>query len=738
VPLITLAYFAIAAGLLLGFGGFVFLAVSVALVGLVLGAVRRSTAGSALSALLAAGALLSQAVRRADAECARAIVARGRAVVRLGEDLSPRNVARGIVVGGACGIRARIRADSGWAAAGSVVTVSGQARRDGELVTFARATVRSIEPASAVARARSRAGRLIDELYGANAPLARALLIADERDIAPDVRRQFADAGIIHMLSVSGLHVAVLAEAVALTLLIAGTGVARAELVAVLVTAAFVLFVGAPAPALRAGSMYSAVVVSRRLQRPTSPWAFLALGGVLPLVDPRVVCDVGYQLSVAGMAGLIASRQLWRRLPTGHLPPWGTRLASEGVATVIACAVTAPIVAWQFGRVSLAAPVTNLVAAPLFGLAQPALFLSVVIAPWHPLARFIADGTSLLLSAIGGVAAIGASIPGAALDVIPSAATGWLTAFAAVALVALCASRHWIRPALAGVGAVTAALWWPVVAPASGRLELHVLDVGQGDAIALRTPSGHWVVIDAGNSWRGGDDGARLVAPYIRRRGGDVSALILSHPHSDHIGGAASLLRLVRVGAVYDGGVAYPSEEYDALLTSERVARVPWRLAREGETLIIDDVRLTMLGPDSTTAANARDPNDASVVVLVEYRGSRLLLTGDAERDEEARMVARFGDRLRAQVLKVGHHGSNTSSSAAFLDAVQPEVALVSVGKGNTYGHPSPDVMQSYERRRVQLLRTDDAGTIVVSTDGRTLWIRTDAESWTRPLAGAP
>ena len=302
----------------------------------------------------------------------------------------------------------------------------------------------------------------------------------------------------------------------------------------------------------------------------------------------------------------------------------------------------------------------------------------------------------------------------------------------------MCASRYWVRPALVGAGAVTAALWWPVVAPSSGRLEMHMLDVGQGDAIALRTPSGRWVVIDAGNSWRGSDAGARIVAPYIRRRGGDVSALILSHPHSDHIGGATSLLRMVRVGAVYDGGVAYPSEEYDALLTSERAGGVPWHRAREGDTLTIDDVHFTMLGPDSTTVADARDPNDASVVVMAEYRGVRVLLTGDAERDEESRMVARFGERLRAHVLKVGHHGSNTSSTEPFLDAVRPRVALVSVGAGNTYGHPSPEVMRSYERRGVQLLRTDEAGTIVLSTDGRTLWIRTNDESWKLRLSDRP
>ena len=168
--------------------------------------------------------------------------------------------------------------------------------------------------------------------------------------------RQFADSGIIHMLSVSGLHVAVLAEGVVLVLMFAGASTRRAELLATMTIAVFVLFVGAPSPAVRSATMYAAVVLSRRFQRPTSPWALLALGAALPLMQPRVVNEIGYHLSVAGMAGLIASGKLTRRLPLDRLPEWGRRLARETIATIVASAVTGPIVAWHFGRVSLAAP----------------------------------------------------------------------------------------------------------------------------------------------------------------------------------------------------------------------------------------------------------------------------------------------------------------------------------------------------------------------------------------------
>ncbi len=738
MPLVTLAYLAVAAGLLMGFGGAEFLGVACTIALVAAGLHRRQTTPAALGVLLLAAVALAHDSVVADERCARVLTTRGGGRVRLSEDVRPHRSARGVALGAGCRVPIRVSAESGHAVSGALVEVRGEARRDGGMVTFSGARITVLAPPGLLAKWRARTGHTIDEIYGAQAPLARALLIADEHDIAPEVRRQFADAGIIHMLSVSGLHVGILAEAVALAALLLGAGVRRAELAAVVVAVCFVLFVGAPAPAVRAGAMYAAVVTARRLQRPTSPWALLALGAAVPLLDPRAVREVGYQLSSMGMAGLIASSALIRRLSFPEAPAWTLRAMREMLATVVASAVTAPIVAWHFGRVSLAAPVTNLAAAPLFGLAQPALFVSLLCVPVRPLARFVAGGTGVLLAAISHVAAWGAAVPGAALDVMPSAFTAALMVVGAGALITTCAARRWARPAAVGLGAVAAAAWWPMLAPSGTRLEVHMIDVGQGDAIALRTPAGRWIMVDAGDAWRNGDAGARIVAPYLRRRGGDVAALVLTHPHSDHIGGAASLLRLTSVAAVYDGGVVYASDVYDSLLTRTRAAHVAWRLARTDDTLTIDGVHLRILGPDSLTAARARDPNEASVVVMAEYRGARVLLTGDAERDEESRILDRFGDEIRADVLKVGHHGSITSSTARFLDAVHPRVALVSVGADNSYGHPSAQVMHDLQRRQVELLRTDQDGTVVVSTDGRTLRIRTDETSWELRIRSAP
>jgi competence protein ComEC len=692
---------------------------------------RRSIVEASLACLFSIGAVTGWNVAEVDERCASAIERNGYATVRLREEATARASARGVASGRGCRVMARIRVVQGSAPAGAVVHVRGTVSREGTRVSFAGARIALLKEPGLLARWRASAGETIDTLYGDHAPLARALLIADERDISPEIRRRFADAGIIHMLSVSGLHVAVLAEAVVLLLMVAGASTRRAELVATFTISVFVLFVGAPSPAVRSAAMYASLVIARRFQRPTSPWALLALGASLPLMEPRVVNEIGYHLSVVGMAGLIASGRLSRRLPLDRLPEWGRRLARETIATLIASAVTAPIVAWHFGRVSLAAPITNLAAAPLFGLAQPVLFLSLLLAPIRVAASLLADGTQVLLAGIEKVGEYGAEIPASALDVQPSAVTALLLAAASASLLAACASRHWGRPALVTVAAVGTALWWPVVRPSGSRLEVHMIDVGQGDAIALRTPRWRWILIDAGDQWRVGDVGERVVVPYLRRRGGEVAAFILSHPHADHIGGAASVISRLPVAFVWDGGYAQASTIYENVLDAARKRRVAWRRARAGAPLDIDGVRLTVLSPTAAEIANAPDANAASVVVMAEYRGTRILLTGDAERDVEARLARQLGRDLRADVLKVGHHGSSTSTTPALLDAVSPRIALVSVGAENRYGHPAPGVLATLNARGVQVLRTDDDGSVVVSIDGTAdLRVATEDARW--------
>jgi competence protein ComEC len=576
-----------------------------------------------------------------------------------------------------------------------------------------------------------RAGRSIDMTFGEDAPLARALLIADQRQIPAEMRDRYASAGLVHMLSISGLHVAVIAAAMELLFQVARMPRRAALLGAFVATGVYVAVIGAPPPALRSATMLGVAMISRLAQRPTSPWAAWAIGAFIPLLAPRTVLDVGYQLSVLGMCALVAAGSLWRNHLATRLDGWKARIGRELVTSLVACAVTAPLVAWVFGRVSLIAPVSNLVAAPVITLAQPVLFLALLLAPVAPAARFIAQAVHPLLFAFDWIAWSAASVPGAAITVTTTVITALAAGCAAISLVIACISRYPSRPAIVAVGSLALMVVFPAIPLArSGGVELHVLDVGQGDAILLRTDAGRWVLFDAGPAWNGSDAGRRIVIPYVLRRGGSLDSFVLSHPHNDHVGGAASVLSAMHPHRYWDAAFAGGAEAYIASLAVAKKDGIDWHRVHPGDSVRIDGVTLSFLAPDSAWTVGLKDPNLASTIALVRYGVVRFLLVGDAERAEEDWLLARNPTELHADVLKVGHHGSSTSSSDEFLAAVHPALAVISVGAGNKYGHPSGDVIRALARVGAEVLRTDEAGTIVVRSDGVHIEVEAKGEKW--------
>jgi competence protein ComEC len=680
-----------------------------------------------------AGCIVGAAGRVAERRCASDVAETVSWRVRLLADARPGERVPVVRLDRGCHVEAWLSVRSGAAQAGSVATARGVVVRGRARQAMERAQLGTATRGRGTPALRARAGRAIDRAFGAQAPLARALLIADERAIAPALRRRFADAGIVHMLSISGLHVGIIAGAVALVLRAAGLPPTAADAATLAITGAYVALIGAPAAAIRAGAMLAVATVSRLLQRPTSPWAALGVGGLFPLADPRTVLDLGWQLSVAGMAALIASGIVARERLSG-VAGWRRAAAAALFTSAFASLVTGPLIAWHFGRLSVIAPVANLVAAPLMTAVQPLLFLALLAAPVPPLSAFLADAAAPILSLFTRVAEVCASLPYAALDVSPGPVAAVASGVAAAALLVAVATRFGGTAMIVAGASLAVALWAPLAPRMRAGVELHVLDVGQGDAVALRTDRGRWVLFDAGRGGRRGDDGSRIVLPYVRRRGGDVAAFVLSHPHADHAGGAATIVRALRPVEFWDAAFAGTSATYRESLMAARLAGVPWRRVHPGDTLRADGVRVRFLAPDSAWTAALTDPNLASTVALVEYGAVRFLLVGDAEEPEEAWLLRRWPpEALAADVLKVGHHGSATSSSPPFLRAVRPRLALVSVGAANDYGHPSPVVLRRLADAGAAVARTDRLGTIVVRTDGAGVRVEADGEEWELP-----
>jgi len=623
----------------------------------------------------------------------------------------------------------------------------------------ARLVVRRVVPLAAPPSLRSRlrvaAERRLLDLFGARRfALVSALTLGSSDQIEFETRRRFARSGLAHLLAISGLHVAILAAALVFALRLAGVAPARARLLAVPAVAAYVCLLGMPPPALRSAGLLAMWEAARLRQRPPLRAAVLAATALLVAgLDPFATCEVGPWLSFAGAWGAAEGARWWSAF--GWTERWrGSRAVSLGEAAAVslgATLATAPFSVLGFGTIATAAVVTNLLAVPLLGVVVPGLALALAAsALWPGLAAVAAAGSGLLLDLLDRIASAGAGLPLATLSVSDRAAT----AAAALVLVWL-----WRRIALprrrspyqgvvrwravtAAAAVVAAAAWWGA-APHErsgyrpGWLEIHFLPVGLGDAAAVRTPGGRWILIDGGPRVRGRDAGASVVVPFLRRSGTRrLAAVVASHGDSDHLGGLPAVLGALPVDLVLEPGEPLGEPRYRRWLA--RVARsgARWRRARAGDSLAVDGVVVRVLHPDSSWMERRRPTNDNSVVLRLEYGAFRALFPGDAGLAAEASLAESAGP---VTVLKVAHHGSRSASGPAWLAALAPRVCVVSVGE-NRMGLPVPGVLRGLAAAGCATYRTDVSGPVAVVTDGRLALVRTRAGEDSVPLVqrGSP
>lgn len=550
-------------------------------------------------------------------------------------------------------------------------------------------------------------------LFGARAPLVDALVIGRTADVDPELRERYARSGLAHLLSISGLHVGFVAAWLLLLLRLAGVPPRARLAVSTLAVFAYCWVIGFPAPATRAGVMLALAGIARWRQRVVAPRGTVALAALLVLLgDPWAMLSVGAWLSVSAIAAVI-----WAgRAVSG--PPF-LKLVAPAVAATL---VTAPITAYAFGTVAPIGVLANLVAIPLGAVAVPGVICSLALSSLVPaLGALLATGSGLALALLDLVASAAARVPGGHVISVPGwpAALAWAGVLSVAWWLWTTPRRPWLLGARAAFVAALLA-WGSLVARAprdsDGVLTVHFLDVGQGDAAALRTPAGHWVLIDGGPRTPQGDAGRRVVLPFLRRLGAGALALVVAtHGDADHLGGLPAVIEALPPRIVLEPGQPLGRPLYLTFLADVERAAAVWHPARTGDRVELDGVTFQVLSPDSGWAARQEDVNEQSVVLLVTYGTTRLLFMGDAGVPVEAHLAGQVG---HVDVLKVGHHGSRTASSEAWLTELAPEEAVISVGAHNTYGHPAPEVLARLLQHHVTTLRTDQLGTITFTTDG--------------------
>jgi competence protein ComEC len=533
--------------------------------------------------------------------------------------------------------------------------------------------------------------------------LARALVLGDASAFPLEHKRGLRVTGLYHLLSVSGVHVALVAGAV---WLLAGWLPRWLRLLLMLAAIGLYLMLVGPLPALVRSSVMGLLAVAALLvERP--PAAVNGLGWavvVLVLERPDVVLSVSFQLTVAATAGLLVLApplaKRWTRLPR--------KLAGPLAASVGAQLATLPWMLPRFHLLSPFSPLFNLVAVPWTGVALGGSLLWTLAALVSPaMAAHLLPVLDLLAAPFSWPARTGP----AAWFPVPvdlSWAASWLLAL--LLSLVLFAPR---RLALAGVGGLVVLAACNL--PGTRGVELAMLDVGQGDAILLR--DGDRAVLVDGGGWKTGDLGGRVLLPALLSEGvRSLDAVVMTHPDHDHCGGLVDIAAYLTIGEVWMGP-GWGDQGCAGRLAS--LPGTPVRRLWAGKEAAVGRWHLRVLHPDPD---EDRGINERSLVIRAEALGRSALLTGDVESWAEMRLLACCEKDVRVDFLKVAHHGSYTSSTGSFLDAARPRLALISAGVDNLYHHPSPVILDRLAERGIPVLRTDQVGLILIrlGEDGRT------------------
>jgi competence protein ComEC len=580
-----------------------------------------------------------------------------------------------------------------------------------------------------------------------SASLLTGILLGIETRVPDALLQDFNTTSTTHIIAISGFNIAIVAAAIG-SVTRRPLGTYRAALVSIFAVAVYTLLVGADAAVVRAAIMGSISLIAIIAGRQTYALASLAAAGLLmTLWNPLLLWDVGFELSFAATLGLVLLVRPWeagvrallaRRVSEERAASLVRLLSDPLFVTMSAQLAVWPITLYYFRRLSLVSPLTNFLIIP----AQPAVMivggLATILGALNPLlGQPVAWVAWLFLTYTIRVVELTARLPLTSIELGGfSAGAMWLYyALFAAAMASLRLRRARLSEiggaitqyvgtklligglALLVVLASVAALQMP-----DGHLHVHFLDVGQGDAIFIQCPNGQQILVD------GGPSPSTLLSHLGRRMpfwDHSLDLVVLTHPEEDHVGGLMEVLTRYDVGLVLDSGQQCASATCEAWRSLIEDRMVPYRTAEAGMGLNLDEgLRLDVLHPQAELmTGTTSDMNNNSLVLRLQYGHFSLLLAADIMAEAERTLLS-SGQPLDSLVLKVPHHGGDTSLTLPFLQAVDPELAIISVGADNRFGHPDQVTLEKLGG--IDTYRTDRQGSVEIVTDGQRYWVHTE------------
>jgi competence protein ComEC len=554
---------------------------------------------------------------------------------------------------------------------------------------------------------------------GERRSLVVGVVLGADQGIDPALRQAFKASGLYHLLAVSGQNIVFIGFGVLGLAYVAGVGRTIGHALAIAAILAYALAVGWQPSVVRAAVAGCLASLAWLLSRPTERWHTMALGAVVLLAwTPRSLLEPGFQLSFAAVAAIFLTMPYLKRISESYPVP--AHLV-EVVGISAACGiVTAPILWLQFGTIPVWTVPANALAEPAMPVLLGSGLAAAVLAPVLPSA-------AVALSWLSGAAGAWIAFAARLISGLPYAQTSSRTFVLVVLGALLVAATLRVLPAYRRRAAVITAIalvplaalgWWALHPPPSWTpptgLRVSFLDVGQGDGILLETPQGA-LLVDTGPPEAHVDRQLRGLGLYA------LAAIVITHQHRDHVGGAPAVLRSLAVGEVLDPmqqGVGFDERSMRRTARERGVPLVPARL---GHAYALGRLHIRVLWPDHAGSPD-EDPHLHGTVMLATYGSIDILLTGDSESP-----VQRLLPLRQVEVLKVAHHGSSDPGLADELRVLRPRVAVISVGARNDYGHPRADTLAALRAQpRLAVYRTDESGKIVLESDGRSLTVHTE------------